>query len=185
MLHPWALISLLLLFFWGPQHWAPVSMAERFKFVPRVSSYAPLSSITRPTHTQEPITQPLEIPPHLNFHPRPDATDLGCESACDWAYGGCLCVWGVSQLMTVLQEWGLKHPSNYIIISKITIWKSDKHKGSYVDMVRQASLLLKHSVWDFISKVISLWVGGAAGSTVWNLTSLLMDAKFWPITCVT
>ncbi len=57
-------------------------MAGRFKFVPRVSSYAPLSSITRPTHTQEPITQPLEIPPHLNFHPRPDATDLGCESAC-------------------------------------------------------------------------------------------------------
>ncbi|KAI2661451.1 Multiple epidermal growth factor-like domains protein 9 [Labeo rohita] len=54
-------------------------MAECFKLVPRVSSSAPLSSITRSPHTQEPITQPLETPPHLNLHPRPDATALGFQ----------------------------------------------------------------------------------------------------------
>lgn len=160
VLHPSALLSLLLLFFWGPQCWASVSMAERFKLVPRVSSSAPLSSITRSPHTQEPITQPLETPPHLNLHPRPDATALGCESVCVIGGNEGVFICLGSRLMTVLQEWGLKHPLNDIIISKITKWKSDKYKGSLVDLLRQASLLflLKHSVWDFISVVVSRWV---------------------------
>lgn len=163
-------------FFWGPQRWAPVSMAERFKPVPRVSSYAPLSSITRSTHTPEPITQPLETPAHLNLHPRPDATALGCVYVIG-GYGGVSMCLG-NRLMTILREWGLKHPLNDIIISKITKSRVISIKGSLVDLRRQASLLLllKHSVWDLISMVVSLWSEELLEKQFEICHLLLMDA---------